>query len=315
MPKISIIVPNYNYSQFLEERLESILNQTFQDFEVILLDDRSTDNSVEILNKYANNPKVVHYKVNKGNSGSPFKQWEKGIKLAKGSFLWIAEADDFCDSDFLEETINPLLNNSDISLSYCQSSRMNSEGQVTGNWITHTQQFSKNIFSSNFIMPGNEFIEKFLIHKNVIPNVSAVLFRKSHLDRILPLSNEPFQKYNADWYYYMQLLCNTKVAFISKTLNHFRYHGDSVISRAGHESGWLKIYRMELKGRKKMLSYLKGCQPENLKQIKIQAKFKNDELKYLIAASFLKRNKYLSRSFKNLFKPILLKLKTSFDKF
>lgn len=305
MSKISIIVPNYNHACFLNKRLESIFNQTFQDFEVILLDDCSTDHSVEILNKYAKNPKVVHFEVNKVNSGSPFKQWERGIKLAKGSFLWIAEADDFCDSEFLDKTVSPLLNNGDISLSYCQSSRTNSEGQVTGNWITHTQKFSPNIFSSNFIIPGNEFIEKYLIHKNVIPNVSAVLFRTSHFKRILPLSNEPFQKYNADWFYYIQLLCISNVAFISKTLNHFRYHDDSVISRAGHESGWVKVYKMELKGRKKMLTYLEGCQPENLEQIKIQAKFRNNELHSLIAASFLKRNKYLSRFFQKLFRPKL----------
>ena len=56
-PLVSVVVPNYNYARYLDARLSSILNQTFQDFELILLDDASTDNSLEILNKYKNNRK------------------------------------------------------------------------------------------------------------------------------------------------------------------------------------------------------------------------------------------------------------------
>lgn len=100
--KISIIVPSYNHASYLEKRLESIFNQTYQNFEVILLDDASTDRSEEILNKYKVNSKVSHLIVNKENSGSPFKQWEKGVELAKGDYIWIAESDDFCEKQFLE---------------------------------------------------------------------------------------------------------------------------------------------------------------------------------------------------------------------
>ena len=97
---VSIIVPNYNHARFLPERLNSIFNQTFQDYEVILLDDASTDNSVEILNRYAANPKVSHFIVNQENSGSPFKQWKRGIDLARGEFVWIAESDDYSNTTF-----------------------------------------------------------------------------------------------------------------------------------------------------------------------------------------------------------------------
>jgi glycosyltransferase involved in cell wall biosynthesis len=92
--KAPIIIPNYNYSQFLEERIESVLNQTYQDFEIILLDDSFTDNSLEILSRYESHPKVSHFEINQQNSGSVFKQWVKGIKLAKGKYIWIAEIDD-----------------------------------------------------------------------------------------------------------------------------------------------------------------------------------------------------------------------------
>jgi glycosyltransferase involved in cell wall biosynthesis len=65
IPKLSIIIPNYNHADFLKQRLESIFNQTFQNFQVILLDDASTDNSKEILEQYANHPKVSKYMGNK----------------------------------------------------------------------------------------------------------------------------------------------------------------------------------------------------------------------------------------------------------
>ncbi|MCW8968588.1 MAG: glycosyltransferase, partial [Flavobacteriales bacterium] len=73
-PLISIIIPNYNHALFLKKRLESVYNQTYPHFEVILLDDASTDNSIEILNTYKSHPKTAHLIVNTQNSGSPFKQ-------------------------------------------------------------------------------------------------------------------------------------------------------------------------------------------------------------------------------------------------
>ena len=104
--KVSVIVPNYNYARYLPIRLESILNQTFKDFELILLDDASTDNSIQILENYRNHPNVSQLVVNKVNTGSPFQQWMKGILLARGEYIWIAEADDIADLQFLETCIN-----------------------------------------------------------------------------------------------------------------------------------------------------------------------------------------------------------------
>jgi glycosyltransferase involved in cell wall biosynthesis len=84
---ISVIVPNYNHAKFLKERIDSILNQTIQDFELIILDDCSTDNSREIIESYRQLPNVSIF-YNSKNSGSPFKQWKKGINRAKGKYIW-----------------------------------------------------------------------------------------------------------------------------------------------------------------------------------------------------------------------------------
>ena len=88
---VSVIVPCYNHAPYLKQRIESILNQTYQNFELILLDDVSPDESGEILLSYKDHPKVSHCIINERNSGSTFHQWNKGIALAQGELIWIAE--------------------------------------------------------------------------------------------------------------------------------------------------------------------------------------------------------------------------------
>ena len=288
-PLVSIIVPNYNHEKYLKQRLDSIFNQTYQNFEIILLDDCSTDKSVEILKEYSKSLKVSHFKVNKKNSGSTFKQWQKGISLAKGEYIWIAESDDFCETNFIENIIHPLLDNDVVSLSFCQSNRVNDADKVTGNWISQTNEFLENKFENNFMMEGNIFIEKYLIHKNVIPNVSAVILRKDIIDKFTPLTFKPFMKYNADWYYYIQIICNNKVAFIAEPLNSFRFHKESVIAKAGEDSGWLNIYKMELQSRNHMLKFIENSKPYNLKEIRKQSKIGDNKFTFLIASGFINR--------------------------
>lgn len=288
-PLVSVIIPNYNHEKFLKKRLESVFNQNYSNFEVILLDDCSADNSQSLLIEYSNYPQVSHCVFNEKNSGNTFSQWNKGISLAKGEYIWIAESDDFCEPNFIEDVIQPLLENDEFSLSFCQSNKVNDADKVTGNWISQTNEFPENIFKNNFNMDGNTFIEKYLIHKNVIPNVSAVILRKDVIDKFIPLTFKPFMKYNADWYYYIQVLCNEKVAFVAESLNFFRYHNNSVIAKAGDESGWLNIFKMELQSRNQMLKFIENRKPFNLKEIRKQSKIGDNKLTFLTASGFINR--------------------------
>jgi glycosyltransferase involved in cell wall biosynthesis len=89
MISFSIIIPNYNHGKFLHQRINSILCQTYQNFELIILDDASTDNSLEIIENFKDHPGISHIIYNKTNSGSPFKQWVQGIILAKNNWIWM----------------------------------------------------------------------------------------------------------------------------------------------------------------------------------------------------------------------------------
>jgi glycosyltransferase involved in cell wall biosynthesis len=264
MPQVSIIVPNYNHSKFLKQRLDSIFNQTFQDFEVILLDDCSTDNSRDILEEYAKNSKVSHCVYNEVNSGNTFVQWNKGLELAKGDFIWIAESDDCCELNFLEKLLQPFLSDSEIVLAYCQSNRVNIHNEITGDWLNHTDNLNSNLFLKDFVLVGNEFLEKFLIYKNVIPNVSAVLFRKS---KVLNLDLDSVLKYNGDWLFYLKLIVNGKVAYINEKLNNYRYHSNSVIANAVRVNGRDSLIDVELKTREKMFDFISKNSLYNWKDI------------------------------------------------
>lgn len=267
LPLISIIVPSYNHYNYLEQRMESVFNQTYPNFEVILLDDCSTDKSQEILLEYAKKSKVSHCVFNATNSGNTFIQWNKGIELAKGDYIWIAESDDFCELKFLEELIQPVLQDLEITLVYCQSNRVDEAGKITGNWLHHTDDLDASLFLTSFIMGGNEFIERFLIHKNVIPNASGVLFSKECAVQLGELDIDPVLKTCGDWLFYLKLATNTKVAFVDKSLNNFRYHSESVIASAITTESLGSIIDIDLKNRRKMIGFLSIKKSRNLETI------------------------------------------------
>ncbi|MCG9793907.1 glycosyltransferase family A protein [Flavobacterium algicola] len=298
-PLVSIIIPNYNHEKFLVQRLDSVFNQTYQNFEVILLDDCSSDHSKEILLKYSCNTKVTHCLFNKVNSGSTFMQWQKGIELSSGEFVWIAESDDTADPVFLETLVFKFISNPKVSLVYCQSNKMDHAGNVMGSWLEHTKPIDpQNIFSEDFIMDGNSFIEKFLIFINVIPNASAVLFRKSDTQLLTLLYTDPLFKYCGDWMFYFQLIVNKQICFISQSLNNFRYHENSVIALAKGSEERVNLLDINTKVRSKIIQFLIENRVTNLKRIVTVNKYiiRNHTL-YEKAFLLIKTSKYLKGYF------------------
>ena len=290
-PLVSIVVPNYNHGKYLKERLDSVFNQTYSNFEVILLDDCSTDNSRDILSQYSQHPKVSHCVFNDVNTGNTFMQWNKGIALAKGEFIWIAESDDFCDSDFLEEVSKPLIANENVVLSYCQSNRVDEKGQVIGNWKTHTDSLSIEQFENDFVLEGNFFIENYLIYKNVIPNASAVVFKKKYLQIPSDLISSNELKYCGDWVIYLQQIINHKVAFIASSMNSFRFHSSSVIAKASKSESRISIIDIDFRMRKLMFSILEKNKPTNYCDIAHNSKNIVKSLKYEKALFFIRNHK------------------------
>ncbi|TCN56388.1 glycosyltransferase family 2 protein [Flavobacterium circumlabens] len=327
-PLVSVIVPNFNHANFLERRLESIFNQSYSNIEVILLDDCSVDNSREILSEYAKNPKVSHCVFNEINSGNTFIQWHKGIQLAKGDFIWIAESDDSCKHNLIEELIKPLIEDEKIVLSYAQSNKINELDEITGSWLDYTLNLDNSAFDRKFVMEGTVFVEKFLIHKNVIPNASAVIFRyQKNISEYITVDKE--LRYCGDWIFYFKLLLNNKVAFTPEKLNNFRYHCQSVIAKALKADDKMRLLNLDIVMRSNMKEFLQLNKSSNywniiavnakiVKEIKYNKAllfFENKEygnwFKYLIMIpkTFIMKNKYVRRLKKRLFLYLNLKNK------
>jgi len=221
IPQVSVIVPNYNYARYLDARLSSILNQTFQDFELILLDDASTDNSLEVLDRYKDDSHVSHLVVNEQNTGSPFKQWMKGILLAKGEWVWIAEADDLCEPTFLETCMEQVRKYSNISVCMTASRYIDEKGNVLPQEANYWGKKKPAVSACKFL--GKAYAEHNMYWNNCIINASGVLFSRSYA---ITLSDSPFlnMRYSGDWVFWFQMLLQGDMLEIYAELNKFRQH-------------------------------------------------------------------------------------------
>lgn len=224
-PLVSVIVTNYNHAAFLEQRLQTILAQTVTDLELILLDDASTDGSADILRRHAADPRVAHVVVNERNGGSAFKQWHKGISLARGRWIWIAESDDACAPGMLAEllALNDRENDS-LGIVYAQSAFINDQGERIGSMLRQTSVFKPDPFKEDFVLDGPSFVTRYLKVKNVIPNASAVIIRRSLFADPSIWAGIMDMRMCGDWLMWTRMLAQARIGFAGKELNSFRHH-------------------------------------------------------------------------------------------
>lgn len=225
-PLVSVIVPNYNHELYLEKRLESIYNQTYNNFEVILLDDSSTDRSREILKKYAQkysqNTRCVFNEV---NVGKVFWQWNKGIKLANGELIWIAESDDYCDDNFLEVLVNEFRRQS-VMLAFAQSIFIQEDKPI---WTMNEYLYDISAFNwrENFVATADYAVKNAFSLKNIIPNASSAVFRNigEISENVLRLWEE--LNLCGDWIFYLNIIKGGCISYSTETTNYYRIHKSS----------------------------------------------------------------------------------------
>lgn len=225
MPKVTVIVPNYNHARFLPRRLDSILSQTYQDFDVLYLDDASTDSSADVFARYASNPRI-HALCNTQNSGSPFKQWNKGAQNARGEYLWIAEADDAADPRLLETLVALLDSHPHVGIAYCQSRTIDAEDKAGETMRWWTDDLDTQHWRQDFVAAGPDECRRFLSLKCTLPNASAVLLRRSVLEQVG--GADETMRLAGDWMTYIKMLLVSDLAFVAEPLNFFRTHSASV---------------------------------------------------------------------------------------
>ncbi len=215
-PLVSVIIPNYNHARYLEQRLDSVFNQTYQNFEVIILDDCSTDNSLEVINRYKDNPHLRQIVVNETNSGSVFKQWDKGINLAKGDLIWIAESDDYCELNMLEELVKAYLAKPNVVVAFSSYVMFSDDGYLSKSKKRSTRYFN-----------GKQFVRGWMSMENAIMNASGAVFRRETYNNLLSKEHMKYRG-SGDWLFWSQIAVQGKVALISKNLTYFRISSNTV---------------------------------------------------------------------------------------
>lgn len=164
-PKVSVILPTYNRASYLYSAIKSVLNQTFKDFEIIIVDDASTDNTKQIIDKFDDRRiYYIRHKENKGGSAAR----NTGIKRSKGEFIAFLDDDDLWMPNKLEKQLNFINNNHEISVVY------------TGAWVINKHGKITDIITPS--LRGNIFPK--LLKKNYIGSCSTVLIKKECINRV-----------------------------------------------------------------------------------------------------------------------------------
>lgn len=239
-PEISIIVPVYNSEKYLEECIKSILNQTFADFELILIDDGSDDSSGLICDKYAEKDKriIVVHQENKGICGAR----NAGLDIARGKYIGFSDNDDYMHSQMYEYLYTAITgSNSDIACCYCKlvyDDSYKDEKKIRFDYKEVDKKFMyKNLYSNS----GNDYqymaIWNKLIDRNLFNNIRF----SDEGNEDLFVNNILFNK-------------ASKIVFIESELYFWRQHMDSVSHRKFNERD-LKVIETYLKNYEYLKKY------------------------------------------------------------
>ena len=235
-PKISIITASYNYAKYITKTIESIINQTYQNWELIIVDDGSKDNSVEIIKSYCEKDsriKLYQHKngINKGLKDTLLL----GIKNSTSDWIAFCESDDYYLPNHLEEKVKIINKNNDVNLIF-------NDFLLEGNMVFKNSQYYKKCktFLDNRI--GNHSFKDVCCEINPIATFSIVLLRKKLLKGLD--FNCP-EKPLLDYYLWAQLSKKTHFYYLNEPLSVLYRHQDSYISKR-NESILLFILKISL---------------------------------------------------------------------
>jgi glycosyltransferase involved in cell wall biosynthesis len=226
LPSVSVIVPFFNHESYVDERINSIINQSIRDIEIIILDDNSTDRTVEKIKPYLRDNRI-RLILNSSNSGSPFRQWEKGIAQARAEVIWIAEGDDSCDPNFLS-TLLPYFGDPMIHIAAARTEIIDDKGQLLPQALTpYLDMAYPGKFNKSYIKDGFIEVNEQLGAMCTLVNASGLLLRKSSLGSVVQQAQN--WRMCGDWLIYLKCLQGGKIAYDVNTRNLFRRHTSSQV--------------------------------------------------------------------------------------
>jgi glycosyltransferase involved in cell wall biosynthesis len=212
-PSVSVLIPTYNYAHFLPECIESVLAQTFTDFELIIVDDQSSDNTDEVVQPYLADPRVRYYK-NEKNLGL-VGNWNQCLHYAKGLYIKFLMADDLFVPTLLEKFVSVIEQHPSVSLITCYKKEF---GIRQNTWQLPFSGFQT----------GQKIIEHTLLHYGWLGEPTTIMFKRADLK--VGLFNQRFT-WLPDWEMWLRLLNVGDCYIIPEPIALIRNHGGQVTKK------------------------------------------------------------------------------------
>ena len=222
-PLVSAIVASYNHAEFLEARIESLLNQDYPNLEIIVIDDCSTDDSLNVLSKFQG---ISRIKIisNVKNLGW-IETSNKGAEIANGDFIIFANCDDACDKRQISTLVESLRSCSNSKVAFTSSYMINELGEIIGpDFESRDEDFQHYCYESTTI--PSDLVRKFFLRACVIPNLSAALISRDEFQKVGGF--EARYRVCADWDLFLKLSKSMDFNFVSMNLNYFRQHATTI---------------------------------------------------------------------------------------
>ena len=223
MAKVSIITASYNYENYIKETIESVLNQTFQDWELIIVDDGSKDNSVSVIKEYCNRDSRIKIFQHENGVNKGLAETIK-LGLEKSNCEWVAflESDDVWLPNSLEEKMYIVNNNPNINFIYSDIEMFGDVNEIE----RYNQIFYKKV--SKKLSKGSPLkdLSPFFVYRNWIYTFSVVMCKKDLFNNCD--FNSPL-KTVIDYYLWAQIAQKTKIYYLNKKLTLWRIHKKSYL--------------------------------------------------------------------------------------
>lgn len=206
-PKVSVIITTYNRADYLGFAIDSVLSQTFEDFELIIIDDGSTDGTKELVNSYQDERIIYHYQENRGQNPAR----NKGMAISNGEYIAHLDSDDMWIPSKLEKQVYILENNYNIGLVYCGTQLIDGMHNVIG--------------TQPIVIHNGKVLDKLLM-TNFLYNGSCAIFRKDCLKKV-GFFDESFKRMT-DWEFYLKFAIYYKFFGINEYLLKYRIHNETM---------------------------------------------------------------------------------------